>query len=199
MRNFELRVGEDGNIEMEMMSDDNANSESGRSGEGVGPMPNAEERRLALESIMDSHEGVSEGSEDVEQSVDEDDDIDDDEVDSDDISSSDDPETAAGATPQTGPHREVPLIRPQKTYKGHRNVDTVKDVNFGGMDNLVVSGSDDGNVFIYDKETTEVIGIYKGDESVVNVMQYHPQLPIMAVSGYRQQCESTSSYDIRVT
>ncbi|KAF3937199.1 hypothetical protein ABW19_dt0204113 [Dactylella cylindrospora] len=71
-----------------------------------------------------------------------------------------------------------------RLYRGHCNVQTVKDVNFYGLqDEYVVSGSDCGHVFIWDKETTELIQILHGDSSVVNVVQGHPTEPMLAVSG----------------
>jgi len=46
-----------------------------------------------------------------------------------------------------------------------------------------VSGSDDGNWFVWEKDTANLHGIYEGDESVVNVVEGHPYLPLVAVSG----------------
>lgn len=57
-------------------------------------------------------------------------------------------------------------------------------MNFiGPNDEFVVSGSDDGNFFIWDKYSTNIHGIYEGDGAVVNVIEGHPQLPLLAVSG----------------
>lgn len=57
-------------------------------------------------------------------------------------------------------------------YRGHCNVKTVKDVNFFGLqDEYVVSGSDSGHLFIWDKKTSELVNILKGDSEVVNVIQ----------------------------
>lgn len=57
-------------------------------------------------------------------------------------------------------------------------------VNFlGPEDEFVTSGSDDGNFFIWHKATGELHGIYEGDGSVVNVIEGHPFLPLIAVSG----------------
>lgn len=59
-----------------------------------------------------------------------------------------------------------------RQYSGHCNVKTVKDANFLGLqDEYVVSGSDSGHVFIWDKNTSELVNILKGDEDVVNVIQ----------------------------
>lgn len=59
-----------------------------------------------------------------------------------------------------------------RQYSGHCNVKTVKDANFFGLqDEYVVSGSDSGHVFIWDKKTSELVNILKGDEDVVNVIQ----------------------------
>jgi WD40 repeat protein len=57
-------------------------------------------------------------------------------------------------------------------------------VNFlGPNDDWVTSGSDDGNFFMWDKRTGKLHGIYEGDSSVVNMVQGHPELPLIAVSG----------------
>ncbi|SPO24062.1 uncharacterized protein UTRI_03393_B [Ustilago trichophora] len=78
----------------------------------------------------------------------------------------------------------VPTVYPRSAYKGHCNKETVKDVAFaGGDDEYVISGSDDGNWFMWDKLTSEIKGIWHGDSSVVNVMAMHPDLPVFAISG----------------
>lgn len=80
--------------------------------------------------------------------------------------------------------RDVPTVYPRSAYKGHCNEETVKDVAFaGGSDTYVISGSDDGNWFMWDKHTSEIKGIWHGDSSVVNVMAMHPDLPVFAISG----------------
>ena len=109
----------------------------------------------------------------------------DDEMDTEDVSSSD----SIPTPPLSGSRSSstIPLVRPRATFSGHRNHETVKDVNFGSHDeSLIVSGSDDGNVFIWSKASGDLVGIWKGDESVVNVMQWHPFLPVMAISGIDQ-------------
>ncbi|KAF8528968.1 WD40 repeat-like protein [Hysterangium stoloniferum] len=78
----------------------------------------------------------------------------------------------------------LPIVVPRQRYHGACNMDTVKDVNFlGPKDNYVVSGSDDGNFFIWDKLTGGLRDILEGDESIVNVIEQHPSLPVLAVSG----------------
>ena len=78
----------------------------------------------------------------------------------------------------------VPCSSATRTYKGHANVKTVKDVNFFGLDDeYVVSGSDDGNLFIWDRKTTRLVNILEGDGEVVNVLQPHPYETMIAVSG----------------
>jgi WD40 repeat protein len=57
-------------------------------------------------------------------------------------------------------------------------------VNFlGPHDEFVTSGSDDGNLFIWRKSTGELVDILEGDQRVVNVIESHPHLPLVAVSG----------------
>ncbi|KAK3722894.1 hypothetical protein LTR37_002039 [Vermiconidia calcicola] len=71
-----------------------------------------------------------------------------------------------------------------RSYRGHCNVKTVKDVNYFGLDDeYIVSGSDDGNFFIWDRKTSELVNVLEGDGEVVNVIQGHPYETMMAVSG----------------
>jgi nuclear receptor interaction protein len=84
------------------------------------------------------------------------------------------------------PHVEAstPCSAPTRQYRGHCNVRTVKDVNyFGPDDEYVVSGSDDGNFFIWDRKTGELVNVLEGDGEVVNVIQGHPYECMLAVSG----------------
>lgn len=81
-------------------------------------------------------------------------------------------------------NNNVPYSSHTRTYKGHCNTKTVKDVNFYGLnDEYVISGSDSGHFFIWDRQTTEVVNILEGDGEVVNVAQGHPYEPMIAVSG----------------
>lgn len=78
----------------------------------------------------------------------------------------------------------VPCVGHTRIYRGHCNVRTVKDVNFFGLDDeYVVSGSDDGNLFIWDRKSGQLVNILEGDGEVVNVLQGHPYEPLLAVSG----------------
>ena len=78
----------------------------------------------------------------------------------------------------------VPCTPYTRVYRGHCNVRTVKDVNFFGLeDEYVVSGSDDGNLFMWDRKTGEVVNVLEGDGEVVNVAQGHPFETMLAVSG----------------
>lgn len=66
----------------------------------------------------------------------------------------------------------VPCYSHTRSYRGHCNVKTVKDANFFGLqDEYVVSGSDSGHLFIWDKKTTELLNILQGDSEVTNVVQ----------------------------
>ncbi|USP82491.1 WD repeat protein iqw1 [Curvularia clavata] len=80
--------------------------------------------------------------------------------------------------------RDAPCAPHTRVYTGHCNVKTVKDVNYFGLhDEYVVSGSDSGHVFIWDRKTAQLLNILEGDGEVVNVIQGHPYEPLMAVSG----------------
>jgi WD repeat-containing protein 42A len=77
-------------------------------------------------------------------------------------------------------------------YSGHRNLRTVKEVNFlGPRDEFVVSGSDDGNVFIWEKESGDIVQISRGDKHIVNCLDPHPVYPLCFAS-------SGIEYDIKI-
>ncbi|XP_041470689.1 DDB1- and CUL4-associated factor 8-like [Lytechinus variegatus] len=70
-------------------------------------------------------------------------------------------------------------------YRGHRNNATVKGVNFyGPKSEYIVSGSDCGNVFLWEKESEKIVQYMQGDVGgVVNCLEPHPLLPCLATSG----------------
>jgi WD40 repeat protein len=69
-------------------------------------------------------------------------------------------------------------------YTGHRNSYTIKGVNFYGPNSeYVMTGSDDANVYIWDKETSELLNILGGHAQVVNCTAGHPSTPLLATSG----------------
>ncbi|XP_041724024.1 DDB1- and CUL4-associated factor 6 isoform X7 [Coregonus clupeaformis] len=68
-------------------------------------------------------------------------------------------------------------------YKGHRNSRTmIKESCFWG-NNFVMSGSDCGHIFIWDRHTGEHLMLLEADNHVVNCLQPHPYDPILASSG----------------
>ncbi|CAC5403845.1 DCAF6 [Mytilus coruscus] len=75
-------------------------------------------------------------------------------------------------------------------FKGHRNARTmIKEANFWG-DGYVMSGSDCGHIFIWDRHTARLVMLLEGDRHVVNCLQPHPYDPILASSGI--------DYDIKI-
>ncbi|XP_046648728.1 DDB1- and CUL4-associated factor 8-like isoform X2 [Daphnia pulicaria] len=70
-------------------------------------------------------------------------------------------------------------------YSGHRNNATVKGVNYyGPRSEFVVSGSDCGNIFFWDNSTEAIVQCIPGDENgVVNCLEPHPSIPVLATSG----------------
>lgn len=74
-------------------------------------------------------------------------------------------------------------VAPQ-AYKGHRNCETVKGVNFlGPKCEYVVSGSDCGRIFIWRKKGGELIRVMEADKYVVNCIESHPHTMVLASSG----------------
>ncbi|KAM5129447.1 DDB1- and CUL4-associated factor 8 [Mantella aurantiaca] len=79
-----------------------------------------------------------------------------------------------------------------KRYKGHRNNATVKGVNFyGPKSEFVVSGSDCGHIFLWEKSSCQIVQFMDGDKGgVVNCLEPHPHLPVLATSGL--------DYDVKI-
>lgn len=71
-----------------------------------------------------------------------------------------------------------------QAYTGHRNSQTVKGVSFfGPNDEYVVSGSDCGHIFIWKKKGGELLRVMVGDRRIVNCLEPHPYVPVLATSG----------------
>ncbi|KAJ1645294.1 hypothetical protein LPJ64_003104 [Coemansia asiatica] len=82
----------------------------------------------------------------------------------------------------SGNYKPETLLLPCRKYTGHCNFQTTKDVNFV-FDRYIASGSDDGHVFIWDRDSMDIVQIIRGDHEIVNIVEGHPSLPLIAVSG----------------
>lgn len=58
----------------------------------------------------------------------------------------------------------------------------IKEASFWGED-FVMSGSDCGHVFVWNRHTAELKMLLQADQHVVNCLQPHPTLPLLASSG----------------
>ncbi|CAL1372883.1 unnamed protein product [Linum trigynum] len=89
-----------------------------------------------------------------------------------------------GSNPRGKSSTSDDVEKAPQVYKGHRNCETVKGVNFfGPRCEYVVSGSDCGRIFIWSKEGGELIHVMEGDRHVVNCIEPHPHSTILASSG----------------
>lgn len=93
----------------------------------------------------------------------------------------------------------------EHTYKGHRNSATIKGVAWF-TDNFVLSGSDDGYVYGWDRDSEHIVMSLYADEggvvsvtlfspevglmSQVNCMEPHPTSPFLATSGNSSRSQS---------
>ncbi|XP_069698085.1 DDB1- and CUL4-associated factor 6-like [Periplaneta americana] len=80
---------------------------------------------------------------------------------------------------------EQSILQPavKQKYIGHRNARTmIKEATFWGSD-YVLSGSDCGHVFIWNRYSGELVMLLEADHHVVNCLQPHPVLPLLATSG----------------
>ncbi|BEI82313.1 hypothetical protein CcaverHIS002_0301810 [Cutaneotrichosporon cavernicola] len=158
-------------------------AEFARDGDGSEPDRNLDDILAQLdwarEQIGDDEMELDSSSEDEEESEAEDEEEDDSDDDDD-----DDTVYRSGALSAESEFKGVDVLYPRRSFRGARNVETVKDCNFlGDASDKIASGSDDGNWFVWDKETGRLDGIWRGDSDIVNVMEQHPTLPVVAVSG----------------
>lgn len=72
----------------------------------------------------------------------------------------------------------------QNRFRGHCNSRTIKGVNFYGANSeWIVSGSDCGNIFFWSRNGS-IVQWMQGDENgAINVLEPHPEFPILATSG----------------
>jgi len=100
---------------------------------------------------------------------------------------------STSSTPSSPLHNQLnpnPLT-PSSHYSaiclGHAHVLARKDVAFcGRQDEYVVSGSDDGNFFIWEARSAQIVNI-AGSSGMVNVIVGHPRVPILATAGAAHQ------------
>ncbi|XP_058129120.1 WD and tetratricopeptide repeats protein 1-like [Anopheles ziemanni] len=72
----------------------------------------------------------------------------------------------------------------EKRFVGHCNTKTdIKEANYFGDSNYIVAGSDDGRFYVWDRHSGLVTASYKADELIVNCVQPHPYVCLLATSG----------------
>lgn len=155
--------------------------------------PSESHREMEVESVVNGdHDGhpVIVNDEEFDEAIDLDEE-DDDEEDEDDMYDIDDFGDLDGDAGFSHPAMEpsefkgVDKLLPRRSFIGARNMETVKDCAFdvlpvsisdhshpgnflGTRSDKVCSGSDDGNFFVWDKDTGRLDGIWEGDGHVVN-------------------------------
>uniref|UniRef100_A0A2P2I7M8 WD and tetratricopeptide repeats protein 1-like n=1 Tax=Hirondellea gigas TaxID=1518452 RepID=A0A2P2I7M8_9CRUS len=70
-------------------------------------------------------------------------------------------------------------------YAGHCNTTTdIKEAVFLGQSgDFIAAGSDDGNLFVWETATGNVVRLMPADENIVNCVQCHPSASLLATSG----------------
>ncbi|KAK7272118.1 hypothetical protein RJT34_28526 [Clitoria ternatea] len=88
------------------------------------------------------------------------------------------------SSPLSATSEDVNSFHQARVYSGHRNAQTIKGVSFfGPNDEYVLSGSDCGHIFIWKKKEAKLVKLMVGDQHVVNQLESHPHLPILATCG----------------
>lgn len=89
-----------------------------------------------------------------------------------------------GPSPLSIPREDLQKLEEPQAYVGHRNSQTVKGVSFfGPHDEYIMSGSDCGHLFIWKKKGAQLVRLMKGDRHILNQVEPHPNLPVIASSG----------------
>eukprot|EP00834_Sanchytrium_tribonematis_P001942 NODE_52_length_30984_cov_1.383358.p9 type:complete len:409 gc:universal NODE_52_length_30984_cov_1.383358:6587-7813(+) len=72
-----------------------------------------------------------------------------------------------------------------KCLSGHLNRRTmIKETSFlGNSSRYVMSGSDDGRLYIWDLDTEKIVNCFEADDDVVNCTVSHPFIPCIVLSG----------------
>ncbi|KAG2393744.1 hypothetical protein C9374_007275 [Naegleria lovaniensis] len=72
----------------------------------------------------------------------------------------------------------------ERKFTGHCSRQTIKGVNFFGLHSeYVISGSDDSNIFIWERESGELVRVLSGHEDIVNTVVCHPEYPVICSGG----------------
>jgi len=71
----------------------------------------------------------------------------------------------------------------RRCYEGHRHLETIKDVALlGGQSEYVISGSDEGHIFIWDFDTGEIVNVLVAGDTCIRGLAAHPWDPVLASS-----------------
>ena len=71
----------------------------------------------------------------------------------------------------------------------------------------IVAGSDDGSFFIWERRTSNIVRVLRGDDSIVNCLQPHPTHCLLATSGIdpvvrlwspRPEVKFNETFDVRM-
>uniref|UniRef100_A0A182NK96 WD repeat-containing protein 55 homolog n=1 Tax=Anopheles dirus TaxID=7168 RepID=A0A182NK96_9DIPT len=83
------------------------------------------------------------------------------------------------------PDEPMDVVKHCSRFQGHCNIQTIKGVNFfGPHSEYVMSGSDCGYVYIWEKSSQRIVNWLRSSPgSVVNCLEPHPEFPILATSG----------------
>ncbi|KAL6030469.1 hypothetical protein STEG23_031373 [Scotinomys teguina] len=75
-----------------------------------------------------------------------------------------------------------------KRYKGHINNGSVRGSHFyGPRSEFVMSGSECGHIFIWEKSSCQIVQFLKAEERRTNYIDSHPYLPVLASCGLRHE------------
>lgn len=96
-------------------------------------------------------------------------------------------EDVEALTPNDRPELVAPegVVDYQERYGGSTNHQTdIKEANFfGSRDQYIIAGSDCGHMYIWNRDTSKIQGIFEADDHILNICQPHPDQFMIATAG----------------
>lgn len=142
---------------------------------GINPVTGARQRRTGMSSVPTSSILLQERSVSLESEEEQDTNMGIIEYETDESDEEQDEENNSNRSINQPPYR--------KKFVGHRNARTmIKEATWWGND-YVLSGSDCGHLFAWERESAKLVMMVEADKHVVNCVQPHPTEPLLATSG----------------
>jgi WD40 repeat protein len=74
-------------------------------------------------------------------------------------------------------------------FRGHKQENNIIKIGFGGAnENMVVSGSEDANIYLWNCDKGDLLAKLEGHSDIVNCISWHPRDPLILASASDDKC-----------